>query len=231
VSIGSLIKDTEAAVNTVEKAGATYGKVLNPVKTAHTDINKAAEEIQAASEKYKINPAYLWGVYGTESSFGTNTKDGGPFQFEPAEAKEYGYPTGVNETGISNFNWSAFTKQAEAAARLLVANGIKSNPRAALEKYNSGKAGDDETYYNKVIEAAKSFSDSFVSEDANKAETAKTEEATPSGAGASLVGEIFAKLGTGALTGVLVLAGVILMIYGIMVAVGKAPSKIPIPAA
>lgn len=51
--------------------------------------------VAAAARKYGIDPAFLWGVYGTETSFGHNlstssTGAQGYFQFEPATARAYG---------------------------------------------------------------------------------------------------------------------------------------------
>jgi membrane-bound lytic murein transglycosylase B len=223
----SLLKSLEAANNSVSGAGAFYGKLANPVKHTQGHLDKAAEAIQKAGEKFHVNPAYIWGIYGTETSFGSHidvsaTGARGPFQFEPETAKQFGYPLGVNEHGITS--WSAFTKQAEATAKFLVAHGGVGNPRKAVEAYNPGEA----SYYSKVVAHAKSFHAPFASEAANKAETATTEEAKPE-KGSGLIEQIFGKLGGVALNAVLLLAGAVLVVYGIMVAIRPRESALSIP--
>lgn len=51
--------------------------------------------VKEAAEKHGIDPSFLWGVYGTETSFGHNvsrssTGAEGPFQFEPETARAIG---------------------------------------------------------------------------------------------------------------------------------------------
>src|SRR5579859_423738 len=49
--------------------------------------------IAGAAQKYGIDPATLWGVYGTESGFGKNlgpSSAGAVFQFEPSTAQSLG---------------------------------------------------------------------------------------------------------------------------------------------
>jgi membrane-bound lytic murein transglycosylase B len=231
----ALMTNLLAPIEAVERGGAFYGKLANPVKHPQSDLNKAAEAILKAANKYHINPAYLWGIFGTETSYGSkisvsSTGARGPFQFEPATAKQYGYPLGVNEHGnLSTVNWTAFSKQAEAAAHFLAAHGGATNPAAAVRAYNPGEA----SYLSKVIEHAKSFPSSFGSEAANKAETRKTEEAKPEGP--AWLKEVFAFIGKEAITGVLLLAGAVLIVYGIMVAVRprerafSVPTPVPVP--
>lgn len=206
---------TEAAGDfegAVEHAARSYAPGVQ-----HTQSNqsKAAEIILKAGEKQKVNPAYVWGVFGTESSYGTDNAKGGPFQFEPATAKQYGYPLGVNE-GKTITNWKAFEKQAEVAASYLRVLGINKNPQAALEKYNSGKSGKDAVYYQKVVAHAKTFNLPFASEGQNKQETEKVEAEKnawgPEGGAWSKLTEIGIGL-------ILLFAGALLLIYGIAVAV------------
>lgn len=215
----------------LEYLGSAPAKALNPVQHHQSNLNKAAEAILKAGEKWHVNPAYIWGIFGTETSYGSaiavsSTGARGPFQFEPATAKQYGYPLGVNEHGITD--WGAFGKQADAAARYLAAHGGVRNIRKAVEAYNPGEA----SYYGKVVAHAKSFHLSFGSELANQKETAQVEEAKPEGKGIGLVGEIFAQLGKFALTGTLLLVGAVLVVYGIMVAVRPRDRalSLPIPA-
>lgn len=192
------------------------------VKSTQSNLNRAAEAILKAGERWHVNPAYLWGIYGTETSFGSrisvsSTGARGPFQFEPATAKQYGYPLGVNEHSITD--WNAFQKQADAAARYLQAHGGTKNIEAAVRAYNPREA----SYLSKVIKHAQSFHFSFGSEGANKAETRKVESEGPGSTG--FIAEFFAKLGTFALTGVLMIVGAVLVVYGIILAVKPAGSS------
>jgi len=71
--------------------------------------------------KYKIPLGALLGIYGQETNFGQNVKTSstgamGPFQFEPATARQYGYPLTNNPT------LDQFGQQADAWGRYLVAN-------------------------------------------------------------------------------------------------------------
>lgn len=244
--MANLLQLIETPVRGYEDIGAAAGKVANPVKHSQSDLNKAAEAIRKAGEKFHVNPAYLWGIFGTETSYGSDlsvssTGARGPFQFEPETAKAYGYPLGVNETGnLSNVDWKAFSKQAEAAAHflashgadervgfgVLTAKGKKERIENAIRAYNPGEA----SYLSKVLEHAKSFSSSFGTEHENKAETRKVEEAK---AGPSwlknLMEEIFGFIGTEVVKGVLLLAGAVLIVYGIMVAVRPRESALSIP--
>lgn len=223
----SLLSTLEAVNEAPARAGAYYGKVLNPVQHHQSNLSKAAEAIQKAGERWHVNPAYIWGIYGTETSFGSNIKASsagavGPFQFLPSTAREYGYPLGVNEHAITD--WGAFQKQADAAARYLYQHGGQHNPNAAVRAYNPGSS----SYLGEVLEHAKSFHVSFASEAANKAEKENIEKAEPK-KGSGIVEEIFSKLGGFALTGILLLAGAVLVIYGILVAVRPREHALSIP--
>lgn len=89
--------------------------------------------VTEAAQKYGIDPKLLWGIYGTETSFGKNVSTSsagavGPFQFEPATAKGMG----VNPY---DFRSAAF-----GAARYLAQyknRGIS----GMLSAYNAGPAG------------------------------------------------------------------------------------------
>lgn len=216
----SLLSKIGQVAGDVENLPANTAKLLHPVKPHQSNLSKAATAILRASEKYRINPAYLWGIYGTETSYGSaidvsSTGARGPFQFEPATAKEYGYPLGVNEHGITD--WGAFSKQAEAAAHYLQAHGGTTNPRKAVEAYNPGEA----SYYGKVVEHAKSFSSSFATESENAQEARKENAPAPNNAGSGIL-----KLG---LEFMLLLIGAVLVLYGIMVAVRPRDSALALP--
>lgn len=226
----SLLGALEAAAAAPEKAGAYYGKLANPVKGRQSNLSKAQEAIRRASEQYRINPAFLWGIFGVETSYGSNIRTSstgakGPFQFEPATAAKYGYPLGVNEPHITD--WAAFQQQANAAAHYLAASGGTHNPRGAIESYYAGHPGTaaGADYYSKVVAHARSYGYPERSNNANKAETAHVEEAKPEGSGLSLIGE----LGKLAFTAILLLAGAVLVVYGIMVGIRPPDRALSIP--
>lgn len=89
--------------------------------------------ITAAAQKYGIDPKILYGVYGTETGFGSNLSTSsagavGPFQFEPGTAKSL---------GIDPYD---FKQAAYGAARYL--SQYKSRGVAGmLSAYNAGPAG------------------------------------------------------------------------------------------
>jgi hypothetical protein len=80
-----------------------------------------ATVLQQTAAKYGIPITALLGIYGQETSFGQNvhtstTGAQGPFQFEPATARQYGYPLTNTPT------LQQFMQQADAWGRYLVAN-------------------------------------------------------------------------------------------------------------
>jgi hypothetical protein len=235
MSLLSAIELLDTPVKGYEELGQTAAKALYPAKKTSTNLGRAAEAIQRAGEKWHINPAYLWGIYGTETSYGSriavsSTGARGPFQFEPATAKQYGYPLGVNELGITD--WGAFQRQADAAAHFLYnhmqgpyAPGT-SRIRKAVEAYNPGEA----SYYAKVIEHAKSFPSAEGLEASNQK---IVDEANQPSSKKSIVQEVFEDLaafaGMFALQAILLLAGAVLVVYGIMVAVRPRDRALSIP--
>lgn len=230
----SVITPFEKAIQGYADIGAAAGKLAHPVPPhKQTYLNHAAELIQKSGEKFHINPAFLWGIYGVETSYGSaisvsSTGAKGPFQFEPATAKQYGYPVGVNEHSITD--WGAFAKQADAAAHYLASHGGITNPRKAVEAYNPG----EKSYYAKVVQRARTFSHSFAAEGASKAEAAKIEEAKPAGSGTGFLQELLEKIGEMGITGGLVIVGLLLFAYGVLVAVrpretALSPPSLPIP--
>lgn len=104
--------------------------------------------VNAAAHAHGISPATLWGVFGTESSFGTNEGPSsagaeGPFQFLPSTASHYGF----------NPATAPFSVQANAAAKYLHDLGANSDPssqstQAALNSYSGGGG---QTYINSVL--------------------------------------------------------------------------------
>jgi hypothetical protein len=213
----------------VEHATVFWGQktgAIPTVKTPEPNLYRAAKIIQRSGERWKINPAYLWGIFGVETSFGSDinvssTGAKGPFQFEPATAKQYGYPTGVNEHGnLSTINWSAFEKQADAAAHYLNAHGGTKNITGAVKAYNPGES----SYLSKVEAHAKSFAAQFGGHMQSEQITQEA-NANPSGAEREGDGGIWGKLQQFGLYAVLLLAGAFLIVYGIMMAVKPADKK------
>jgi hypothetical protein len=106
--------------------------------------------ISEAASKYGIDPKILWGLYGTETSFGKNVSRSsagavGPFQFLPSTAQSMG----VNP---NDFKSAAF-----GAARYLSqykGRGVG----GMLSAYNAGPAGGYQSgYVNTTLNNAKSF--------------------------------------------------------------------------
>ncbi len=106
--------------------------------------------VTQAAQHYGIDPKILWGLYGTETSFGKNVSTSsagavGPFQFEPATARAMG----VNP---NDFRSAAF-----GAARYL--SQYKSRGIGGmLSAYNAGPAGGYQSgYVNTTLQNAKSY--------------------------------------------------------------------------
>lgn len=110
--------------------------------------------IANAANRYGLNPALLWGVYGAETNFGRNVSTSGagavgPFQFMPATARGMGIDP-------LNFRQAAF-----GAARYLSqyrGRGVA----GMLAAYNAGPAGDPNNpetraYIPRVQELARSW--------------------------------------------------------------------------
>lgn len=184
--------------------GTVKNKYVKQPKTGKLGAEEQA--IQKASEKYKINPAYLWGVYGVETAHGSDIKTSstgakGAFQFEPETAKAYGYPY------TNAMTPEVFEKQAEGAARYLASLGINKNPSKALEAYSGHTPG----YTEKVVESAKSWGKMGTTEAENKAEAEKTENTPVEG--------LWPKFGELGVNLILVLVGAALLVYGVIVMV------------
>lgn len=97
--------------------------------------------IAQAASKFGIPIQILLGVFGIETSFGSNITTSsagaiGPFQFLPSTASQYGYP-------LTNTPTSAqFAQQADAAAQYLSALYKQTgNWNTALEHYSGGGYG------------------------------------------------------------------------------------------
>jgi len=117
-----------------------------------TSADYQALAVDRVAKAYNIAPATLWGVYGTESGYGTNLGPSsagarGPFQFMPGTAKTYG----LNDTTVEQFGPSLV-----AAARYLKSLGANANPNsrqtiAALNAYNGNGGGSTITSYAQSV--------------------------------------------------------------------------------
>lgn len=112
----------------------------------------AAEIIQRAADTYGVSAAVLWGVWGTESGFGTNLGPSsagaiGDFQFLPSTARTF---------KIDPWN---FTQAANAAAKYLKQLGADDNPNSAgtAKALNSYSGGGGRSYVQTVLDHAKDF--------------------------------------------------------------------------
>jgi hypothetical protein len=104
-------------------------------------VNQTVSVLNQAGAKYGVPPALLFGVWGMETSFGSNvttspTGAEGDFQFEPATASSYGYPLTNSPT------MAQFAQQADAAARYLSDLFKRTGSwDAALKAYSGGGYG------------------------------------------------------------------------------------------
>jgi Transglycosylase SLT domain len=106
--------------------------------------------ITEAANRYGIRPDILYGLYGTETSFGKNVSTSsagavGPFQFEPATAKGMG----VNPYDFKSAAFGAARYLAQYKSR-----GIG----GMLSAYNAGPAGGYQSgYVDTTLRNAKSY--------------------------------------------------------------------------
>lgn len=222
-------------VNAVETSAAWWAHELYPAtRTPQSYLGHAGEVIAKAAHAHGVNAAYLWGIFGVETSYGSKigrsaTGAEGPLQFEPGTARALHLT--VKNTSGQITDWGAFANEADAAARLLVQYGYKKNARKAIEAYNGGpgNVGSHATreYYESVLKHGGTYSrvgpGGIEPEEKAKAisegETPKAE-----GAGAGLIGELIAGLGGLLTTGVLLIAGMALVVFGLITALGKGPA-------
>ena len=168
--IGAVVAALAAAQPLINKL--TGGGLNEPKDTHEAGLNKAWEaqygpggkygppaplgspkqygEVAGIAQKYGVSPHTLWGIYGTETTYGKNiatssTGAEGGFQFEPETAKTYGYPL------TNHPNAKQFAAQAEAAARYIATMTRKYGSEAkAVEAYYAGHPGGQSEYLHKV---------------------------------------------------------------------------------
>jgi hypothetical protein len=106
--------------------------------------------VTEAAQKYGIRPDVLWGLYGTETSFGKDVSTSsagavGPFQFEPGTAKSL---------GINPYNF----KQAAFGAAKYLSEFRSRGTAGMLSAYNAGPNGGLQSdYVAKTLANAKSY--------------------------------------------------------------------------
>ena len=106
--------------------------------------------IARAATKFGISPSILWGLYGTETSFGHNVTTSsagavGPFQFEPGTARSMG----VNPYDFESAAFGAAKYLSQYKGRGLA---------GMLSAYNAGPAGGlQPSYVHSVLQNARSW--------------------------------------------------------------------------
>lgn len=98
--------------------------------------------VSGVARRFGLDPNTLWGVYGTETTYGKNISTSsagamGAFQFIPETAKTYGYPL------TNHPNQRQFEAQTEAAARYLsvLIRENHGNVDAAVAQYSGHTPG------------------------------------------------------------------------------------------
>lgn len=160
VQIGGSEPSLKKAEEETGRSGTSEAELrrqgLGGLGNAHVTNQKVLVESFAA--RHGISPSTLWGVYGTETSYGKNISTSsagamGAFQFMPETAKEYHYPM-TNRPSAKQFE-----QQADAAAHYL-ADLIKrfhGNVSKALAAYSGQTPG----YAQKVSEGGGYGSQTF----------------------------------------------------------------------
>lgn len=121
-------------------ATATAATGAQPAAAGKLPAGSQKQQIAQTAAKYGLSPRTLWGVYGTESSFGSNPSTSsagaqGPFQFIPSTWAQYGHGS------VQDFSASL-----DAAARYLKSLGANTNPASAgtlsaINNYNGNGGG------------------------------------------------------------------------------------------
>ena len=195
-------------------------------------LNEQLKVVKAEAAKAGVPWEILWGVYGVETTHGANVSTSsagaeGAFQFLKSTAAEWKYPYTNQQTP------QIFASQAASAANYLSSlKGKLGSWDAALKAYSGGGYGEKQVLTaarGDATEAAKlgikgigSIPIPLVGE---------VVKGSPlSGLGELGPGFSWEKLGTFALTSMLLLVGAVLVVYGIIVTAGGKGSKpVPVP--
>lgn len=159
----------------------------NPAGIAGGSGDTQQETAAKAAAKWHVSGQTLWGIYGTESGFGSNLGPSsagalGPMQFLLSTGQQYG----LNIKTIMELAPSM-----EAAAHYLHDLGADNSPTspktiAALNAYNGNGGGTSETSYSaSVLKYGKEFNSSAPNDAAYEPET----EGEGKTADAGLIGE------------------------------------------
>lgn len=112
---------------------------------AHSEptLAERAQDVLDAGSYYKISPEILWGVYGIETSHGTDVKTSstgamGSYQFEPETAKRYGYPMS-NSKDRKTYRTQTFAAAHYLSDTMKGGRRTPQNYNRALKIYNSGR--------------------------------------------------------------------------------------------
>lgn len=130
-----------------------------------TSTPKGAQQQQTSqvASQYGLSPQTIWGIYGTESTFGANPGNSGsgpnggakgPFQFEDATWAQYG-----GGGDVMNFGDAL-----KGCCRYMAALGANSNPNSpstvqACNNYNGNGQGTNASsaYFQSVLKFGKQF--------------------------------------------------------------------------
>lgn len=163
--VGLGAKASASTGGSAATATATAGSATSSTTATGTSTSSAVpsgsekQQIQQVAGSYHIAPQTLWGVYGTETSFGKNVTTSsagaeGPFQFEPATWATYG----------AGGNIQSFSDALVGAAKYLASLGANSDPNstataAALNAYNGNGGGSSTltSYFQSVLHLGATF--------------------------------------------------------------------------
>lgn len=143
--------------------GATTSNSTPGSATTSTPKGAQQQQTSQVAGQYGVSPQTIWGIYGTESSFGAdpgNSGSGpnggakGPFQFEDATWAQYG----------GGGNVMNFSDALKGCCRYMAALGANSNPTSpstvqACNNYNGNGQGTNASsaYFQSVLKFGKQF--------------------------------------------------------------------------
>jgi len=192
------------------------------VSLSTQQLNERLAVVKQKAAKYHIPWEILWGVEGKETTHGNNVATSsagakGAFQFIAPTAAAYRYPYTNEQTP------QIYAAQADAAAHYLsdLISQHGGNWEAALRAYSGGGYGYSEVLTDARGDETKPSVIPGVGDVVKGSPLAKPQEAIE-----SLFNGKWGKL---LVDGVLLLAGAVLVVYGIMVAVRPRESAFSVP--